>query len=149
MPHEVHKAVCYVVHNGHILVFTHLDVPLTVTGVQIPAGSIKDCESADQAAVRELFEETGRRGHVVRKVGVQHYDLRPMRDEVAVRHYFQMTLPHADVTERWAAGEPDPATGGSAVAWDCWWLPIEQAHVLVAGFGGLLGAMLEKIPLSE
>jgi len=149
MSREVHKAVCYVVHDEHILVFTHRDVPLTVTGVQVPAGTIEVGESAEQAAVRELFEETGRRGHVVRQVGVQRYDLRPMRDEVAVRHYFQMTLPDADVTERWPAGEPDPGAGGPAVAWDCWWLPLEQAHVLAAGFGGLLGAMLDEMSLGE
>ncbi|WP_418345820.1 NUDIX domain-containing protein [Rhodococcus pyridinivorans] len=144
MPREVHKAVCYVVHDDHMLVFTHRDVPLTVTGVQVPAGTIKLGESPEQAAVRELFEETGRRGHVVRPVGVQSYDLRPMRDEVAVRHYFQMAMPGADVTERWPAGESDSATGGPAVVWDCWWLPVAEAHVLAAGLGGLLGTMLEE-----
>ncbi|WP_016933121.1 NUDIX domain-containing protein [Rhodococcus sp. R1101] len=149
MPREVHKAVCYVVHDDHMLVFTHRDVPLTVTGVQVPAGTIKLGESPEQAAVRELFEETGRRGHVVRPVGLQRYDLRPVRDEVAVRHYFRMAMPGADVTERWSAGESDPATGGPVVVWDCWWLPIAEAHVLAAGLGGLLGTMLEEMSLCE
>ena len=149
MPREVHKVVCYVVHDEHILVFTHRDVPMTVTGVQVPAGTIEFGESPEQAAVRELFEETGRCGRVVRYVGVQRYDVRPMRDEVAVRHYFQMTLPDADVTERWPAGESDPSIGGSAVAWDCWWLPMAQAHVLAGGLGGLLGAMLDEMSLGE
>ncbi len=32
MPREDHKAVCCVVHDEHILVFTYRDVPMTVTG---------------------------------------------------------------------------------------------------------------------
>ncbi|WP_247826827.1 NUDIX domain-containing protein [Arthrobacter antioxidans] len=58
-PCEVQKAVCYVVHDGHLLVFTHDDTPITDTGVQGPAGSIKPGESPEQAAIRELLEETG------------------------------------------------------------------------------------------
>lgn len=82
-------------------------------------------------------------------MGVQRYDLRPMRDEGAVRHYFQIALAGAEVTERRPAGESDPVTGGLGLVWDCWCLPIAQAHVLVAGFGGLLGATLEEMSLGE
>ena len=85
MPREVAKVVCYVVHDNHLLVFTHDHEPMEVTGVQVPAGSIKPGESPEEAAVRELFEETGRPGQVIRRVGVREYDLRPGRDEIAVR----------------------------------------------------------------
>ena len=135
------KVACYVVHDDHLLVFTHDDVPMTVTGVQIPAGSIKSGESPEQAAIRELFEETGRRGQVVRSLGVQRYDLRPAREEIAIRHYFEMRLSSVDVAERWVAGEHEPSLGTEAAIWTCWWLPLTHAHVLAAGFGGLLGSM--------
>jgi 8-oxo-dGTP pyrophosphatase MutT (NUDIX family) len=62
MPREVEKVVCYVVHDNHLLVFTHDNQPMTVTGVQVPAGSIAPWESPVEAAIRELFEETGRHG---------------------------------------------------------------------------------------
>ncbi|WP_159618873.1 NUDIX domain-containing protein [Arthrobacter zhaoguopingii] len=136
------KVACYVVHDGHLLVFTHDELPMTVTGVQIPAGSIEPGESPEEAAVRELFEETGRHGQVVRGVGIQRYDLRPARDEVAVRHYFRMRMTAADVAERWTAGESDPSHGESGTSWTCWWIPLTDAHVLAAGFGALLGPML-------
>jgi 8-oxo-dGTP pyrophosphatase MutT (NUDIX family) len=145
MPQEIAKVACYVVHDDHLLVFTHDDLPMTVTGVQVPAGSIKPGESPAQAAIRELFEETGRWGQVVRSVGVQRYDLRPARDEVAIRHYFQMKLADADVTERWVAGEFDPSSGGEAVIWTCWWLPLADAHVLAAGFGGYLAQCFQRM----
>ncbi len=144
MSKEIAKVACYVVHDGHLLVFTHDEMPMAVTGVQIPAGSVQPGESLKDAAVREFFEETGRHGQVVRGVGSQRYDLRPVRDEVAVRHYFQMEMAAADVTERWAAGEPDPSLGGAGTSWTCWWIPLRDAHVLAAGFGALLGAMLAE-----
>ncbi len=104
MSQETAKVACYVVDEGHLLVFTHDGVPMTVTGVQIPAGSIEPGESSENAAVREIIEETGRHGQVVRGLGMQRYDVRPARDEMAVRHYFRMRFTAADVTERWAAG---------------------------------------------
>ena len=140
-PLEVQKAVCYVVHDGHLLVFTHDDVPITQTGVQVPAGSIRAGESPEDAAVRELFEETGRHGQLVRGIGTQRYDLQPARDEIAVRHYFHFSMDDADLTERWMAGEPDPSQGGESITWTCWWMPLGDAHVLAAGFGGMLGVM--------
>ncbi|GAV96787.1 NUDIX family protein [Corynebacterium glutamicum] len=55
----VSKAVGYVIQNEKLLVFTHDDVPITVTGVQVPAGTIEQTESPEDAVVREVFEETG------------------------------------------------------------------------------------------
>ncbi|WP_434992203.1 NUDIX hydrolase [Arthrobacter sp. Ld5] len=143
-PREVQKVVCYVVHDGHLLVFTHDDTPITRTGIQVPAGSIRAGESPEDAAIRELSEETGRHGQLVRGVGTQRYDLRPARDEVAVRHYFRFSMTNADLTERWTAGETDPSHGGGSITWTCWWIPLTDAHVLAAGFGGLLGVMLDE-----
>ncbi|WP_442864263.1 NUDIX domain-containing protein [Arthrobacter sp. ATA002] len=73
-------------------------------------------ESPEEAALRELLEETGRQGCLVRSVGIQRYDLRPARNEIAVRHYFQLSMPDADLTERWSAGEPDSSLGGETSA---------------------------------
>lgn len=90
MPTETEKVVCYVVRDGRLLVFTHDDLPLQVTGVQVPAGTVKPGEGLENAAVRELFEETGLRAHRIHYVGTHPYDLRPARNEIAVRHYFLM-----------------------------------------------------------
>ncbi|WP_144712696.1 NUDIX domain-containing protein [Curtobacterium pusillum] len=139
MPLEVDKVVCYVIHDGHILVFTHDTVALTRTGVRVPAGTIECGETPERAAERELFEETGRSGSVVRSLGTERYDVRPARDEIAVRHFFLMSLQQADVTERWRAGERSRADGGEEVSWTCWWMPLRDAHVLAAGLGARLG----------
>ncbi|MGY1550716.1 NUDIX domain-containing protein [Microbacterium sp. A588] len=139
MPREVEKVVCYVVQDDHLLVFTHDAVPMEVTGVQVPAGSIEEGETPEQAAIRELYEETGRLGEVVRKVGVERYDLRPARDEIAIRHFFLLRLPRTNVAERWSAQENAVPAGEESIPWTCWWLPLENAHVLSVGFGALIG----------
>jgi 8-oxo-dGTP pyrophosphatase MutT (NUDIX family) len=139
MPLEVDKVVCSVIHDGHLLVFTHDTIPLTRTGVQVPAGTIESSETPEHAAERELSEETGRAGRVVRSLGTERYDVRPSRDEIAVRHFFVMSLQHADLTERWRAGEQSRADGGEEVSWTCWWMPLRDAHVLAAGLGARLG----------
>jgi 8-oxo-dGTP pyrophosphatase MutT (NUDIX family) len=132
------KVVCYVVNGPRLLVFTHLDRPLTVAGVQVPAGTIESGESASEAAVRETFEETGMRVRVVRELGSSKYDMAPYRNEIARRTFFHLELDD-EAPERWIAGETDPATGGDAERWECWWLPIPEAHVLSAGLGALIG----------
>ncbi|MCP2635532.1 NUDIX domain-containing protein [Microbacterium sp. HD4P20] len=132
------KVVCYVVDRQRLLVFTHLDRPSTVTGVQVPAGTVKAGENAADAAVRETLEETGLRTRVVRELGSSEYDMAPYRDEIARRSFFQLELDE-EAPERWIAGERDPATGGGAERWECWWLALADAHVLSAGLGALLG----------
>ncbi|GAA1495944.1 NUDIX domain-containing protein [Paeniglutamicibacter kerguelensis] len=132
MPAAIDKAVCYVVQDGHLLVFTHLRHPMHVTGVQVPAGTIKAGESPSRAALRELHEETGLEGSVVRSLGTADY-------EITTRHFFELEVPSRDISLRWIAGEPEPAHGGAPETWECWWLPLEQAHVLAAGLGRLFG----------
>ncbi len=75
MKTHTQKVVCYVVHDDHLLVFTHDDVPLQLAGVQVPAGSIEPGEGPEHAAVREVFEETGLTASVVRCLGTASYDM--------------------------------------------------------------------------
>lgn len=136
---HVRKVVGYVVHHGRLLVFTHDDFPLEVTGIQVPAGSISEGEAPSEAAVREVLEETGLRARVVRALGVELYDVWPSKPEVHERQFFQLELLDDDVPERWRAGEGDPSDGGPDVRWTCWWTPLRDAHVLGVGFGARLG----------
>ncbi|WP_244907318.1 NUDIX hydrolase [Arthrobacter woluwensis] len=137
-PRVVRKAVAYVVHRERLLVFTHDDVSIEVTGVQVPAGTVEAGESPVEAAVREVLEETGLRTRIVQELGVEQYDVRPAKDEVHERHFFQLAPVEDSVSERWQAGEENPS-GGDPQRWTCWWTPLSQGHVLCAGFGALLG----------
>ena len=140
----VDKAVAYVVRAGHLLVFEHRDFPLTVTGVQVPAGTIQPGESPRSAALREAIEETGRDDlRVVRKLGVARYDVRPARDEVHRRHIFQLACGEpVDLDVRWESAEQHDGRQPPTL-FVCYWIPLGTAHVLAAGQGALVGRIIE------
>ncbi|MGO3758501.1 MAG: NUDIX hydrolase [Agrococcus casei] len=136
----ISKVVAYIVHDDHLLVFTHDHVPIEIAGVQVPAGTIEPGESPELAVVREVLEESGVHARIVRSLGVERYDVWPTKPEIHERHFFQLELldseiPGADVSKRWSAGEEFPSSGGPPKRWTCWWTPLARSHVLSAGFG--------------
>lgn len=142
------KVVCYLVHQEHLLVFTHDGHDLQQTGVQVPAGSVKAGESPAEAAVRELAEEAGLESEVREALGVETYDLFPVRDQLARRHFFWMQLPvghlPVDLDSSFSGQERD-AQDGIERSFTCFWIPLAQAHVLAAGFSSQLGALARKV----
>jgi len=133
------KVVCYIVREGRLLVFEHLDMPWQQTGLQVPAGSIRVGEAPEEAALREAAEETGLSSlRLVAKVGESMYDMAPHRSEVHHRHVFRLTVDGAP-PERWVSHETDPSDGSGPVRFQCYWIPLSQGHSLAAGQGALLG----------
>ncbi len=134
------KVIAYIVRDGRLAVFTHADDhdPVVESGLQVPAGTRHDHEDGAAAALREAFEETGLIGlRVVGFLGQADYDMRPYAAGVHRREFYQLAV-EGEVPETWrhverdgGAGEPRP--------FDCRWLPLEQAHVLAAGQGAMLG----------
>ncbi|MEU4922316.1 NUDIX domain-containing protein [Streptomyces parvus] len=134
------KALCYVVRGGMLLVHRHVDFPWEEVGVQVPAGSIRQGEAPEAAALREAREETGLQDFkIVRKLGVTTYDMGPYRAEIQERHVFHLEV--AEPTpERWPSqedhdGEQEPTR------LECFWIKLESAHVLQSGQGALLGLL--------
>ncbi|MET9956411.1 NUDIX domain-containing protein [Streptomyces sp. NPDC006339] len=134
------KALCYIVRDGKLLVHRHVDFSWEEVGVQVPAGSIRDGETPEAAALREAREETGLQNfEIVRKLGVTEYDMGPYRAEIQERHVFHLKLAEPS-PERWPSqedhdGEQEPTR------FECFWIPLETAHVLQSGQGSLLGRL--------
>lgn len=141
---RVEKVVCYVIRGDDLLVFTHDEVSMTVAGVQVPAGTIEAGETASDAAVRELAEESGLVARSAVHLGTRDYDMRPARQEIAVRHFFLLEVDEIPTAKRWRAAETDPTSGGEPIPWTCWWLSIHDAHVLAGGLGMMLGTAYER-----
>lgn len=144
MPEKVvkDKVLVYVVRDGRLLVFRHTDYSYEEVGVQVPAGSIRAGESPEDAALREASEETGlTQFKIVRKLGETEYDISPYRFEIQRRHVFQLEL-LGEAPERWASQE-DHDGHGQPTRFECFWIPLEAAHVLQSGQGALLGNLYE------
>lgn len=138
------KVVAYIVRDGRLLVFVHADDDrFDESGVQVPAGTVRDGEPPARAVLREAAEETGLVGlRIQRYLGAGEYDMRPHADAIHVRHYFHLALDGDEVPERWVAyergdGDQEP------IRFELYWIPLAQAHVLAAGQGALLGRLLD------
>ncbi|HEU4424576.1 MAG TPA: NUDIX domain-containing protein, partial [Pilimelia sp.] len=57
------KVVAYIVRDGRLLVFVHADDQhFDQSGLQVPAGTVRDGEPPKDAVLREAFEETSLAG---------------------------------------------------------------------------------------
>jgi 8-oxo-dGTP pyrophosphatase MutT (NUDIX family) len=136
------KVLCYVVRDEKLLVFRHTDYSYEEVGIQVPAGSIRTGEAPGAAALREAREETGLTEFtIVRKLGETEYDISPYRFEIQRRHVFHLELTEP-TPERWISqedhdGEQDPTR------FECFWIPLEAAHILQSGQGALLGRLCD------
>lgn len=142
MPEKVarDKVLVYVVRDGRLLVFRHTDHSYEEVGLQVPAGSIRPGETPEDAALREAREETGLNGFtIVRKLGETQYDISPYRWEVQHRHVFHLELA-GPAPERWSSQE-DHDGRQEPTRFECFWIPLEAAHVLQSGQGALLGRL--------
>ena len=134
------KVVVYVVQNEQLLVFRHVDFSYEEVGIQVPAGSIRAGESPREAALRELKEETGRDTYkIIASLGTCRYDMTPYRFQIQQRHFF-LVHPTKPLPARWMSEERHDELE-SPTRFECFWIPLKQAHILQSG----QGAMLYKI----
>ncbi|WP_429428921.1 NUDIX hydrolase [Nocardia sp. GAS34] len=134
------KVLVYVVRDGKLLVFRHTEYSWEEVGIQVPAGSIRPGETPENAALREAREETGLSEFtIVRKLGEAEYDISPYRFEIQHRHFFELELGQ-DAPDRWGSQE-DHDGHGEPTKFECFWIPLEAAHILQSGQGALLGRL--------
>ena len=110
------KVLVYVVRNGKLLVFRHTDFSWEQVGIQVPAGSIRDGETPEDAALREAREETGLSDFaIVRKLGEAQYDISPYRFEIQHRHLFSVGVAPGRAGPVAQPGRPRWGGGADAV----------------------------------
>lgn len=128
------RATAYVTDpHGRLLVFDHIDVP--ASGTQVPAGGIHDGETAEDAVLRELAEESGiESASIIRKLGETWYMAKlgnvPPGLEEQIQHAFHLCLEEPPADEVW---EWDETSGGDIVEhrFTFRWVSLEDAAGLL------------------
>ncbi len=131
------KVVVYVVREGRLLVFRHVDFSYEEVGIQVPAGTLREGEEPESGALRELQEETGYDCfRIVRFLGTATYNKLPYSAQLHERHYF-LAEPTAPLPERWHSQEDHDGLK-PPTHFECFWIPLERGHILESGMGQLL-----------
>ena len=90
---------------------------------QLPKGHIQEGESIENAAIREVHEETGINGRIVSKIGYSKYPLKIGEERVfKIVTYFLMT---------YASGQPTENDEVEKILW----LPYEEAYKIITNTG--------------
>ena len=112
-----------VIVSGGELLLAHWDEGGR-TGWTLPGGGLEDFETAEQAAVREIEEETGIQGRIVDGLGTIDYwfSVEGKRVHKHVHHYLLLATGGSLSTE----GDPDHE------AIDVAWVPLEELGELLA-----------------
>ena len=138
------KAHMYIVVGGHLLVIRHVGLSYERVGLQVPGGSVKPDESYEMAALREAQEETGRTDiKLLGSLGVVTYDNTPYLYQRQRRHVFYGTLT-TQPPQRWPSAESNDGVG-EPIPFECFWVPLADAHVLMAGQSLLVGRLTDEL----
>ena len=134
------RAYAYVTHEDRLLVFEHCDFP--DAGIQVPAGTVDEGESHDEAVLREVEEETGLSGfNGVELLGSCEHDMRKFGvDELQEAFFYHMVCP-GDPQDRWIHQE----TGGgktAPIAFEFYW--VQMPHK-IPQFAALEGRFLDDL----
>jgi 8-oxo-dGTP diphosphatase len=132
----VQKVVAFVVHNGCVAVLRQGDED---SGLQVPAGTLRNGEEPADGALREAIEETGLSGlRIVRLLGRYRWDISPVRAEIQDRFVFQVAVDDPP-PQRWVSYElHDGTRPPTALRFS--WLPLDDPELdtLVVGQGTFL-----------
>lgn len=133
------KVVAYVTRGDKLLVFSHPLFP--EAGIQVPAGTIREGEPPDDAALREAREETGLHELEIRSfLGVREHDLSPYGIPEVYRRYFFHLECCQDTPITWRHFENDPSDGSPApIELEFFWVRFpNEVPELSGGQGELL-----------
>ena len=131
----VRKALAYVTRGDELLVFLHRDFP--DAGIQVPSGTVEEGEITEQAALRELYEESGLdEVRIVRFLGRDnYYGMAAIRGEVWDRYAYHMELT-GDAPSKWLHFESHASGGHEPIAFCFFWMSLSDPGLRLSGGKG-------------
>lgn len=124
---QVDKVYAYITRADKLLVFKHVDFP--EAGIQIPGGSMEAWETPEMAVMREVEDETGLRGLVLKKyLGKDESRYSTVHPSESISHHFFHLLSPREAPDIWQHNEQHPSDGSPApILFEFYWLSLSQA----------------------
>ncbi|GCE29648.1 hypothetical protein KDA_51320 [Dictyobacter alpinus] len=139
------KAFAYITHQQKLLVFSHLKAP--EAGIQVPAGTIEEGETPEQAVLREAWEETGLTHLVLDAfLGEQERDMADFgREEIHYRYFYHLRY-QGRPQAVWQHAERFSSTSHDWPLFKFFWATLpDQVPILIADHGFLLPQLIERL----
>lgn len=141
MSHSPNKVFAYITHQDRLLVFSHPDFP--EAGIQVPAGTVEQGETLQEAVLREAYEETGLVGlRLIGYLGSCSYDMSAWGGHPSQqRHFFHLEL-DGEPPSLWqhyetSGGQRDP------ILFEFFWVELRNGvPPLIAGHDRMLAELL-------
>ncbi len=132
MRKQIKKVLAYVVRRKNfgleVLVFEHVHHP--EAGIQVPAGTVNEHESLENAVLRELQEEVGLASATIKAfLGEFQYD-REDRDEIHLRNVYQLDV-EEKLPDTWLH-KVKSHDEDNALEFKCYWVSIAVAKNILA-----------------
>lgn len=144
MPTLKNKVFAYITSGRRLCVFVHPDSP--EAGIQVPAGTVKDGETAEQAVMREAVEETGLSGlRLLGFLGQCNHDV-PARDEIHRRRFYHV-MHQGHPPARWKHFETDPGDGSAEpILFEFFWAELpDDVPELAPGHDRMLPKLVDRM----
>lgn len=128
----IRKVIAYITRLSNqrreLLVHIHKDYP--EAGVQVPAGTVEENETIEEALYREIKEESGLTEFISRSKLKEYVYYHDSKDEYHERHVFQLEIV-GEVRERWEhiVNSLDQDAG---LTFCYYWVPLEAMPKLAA-----------------
>jgi 8-oxo-dGTP pyrophosphatase MutT (NUDIX family) len=142
------KVAAYITRDDNLLVFTERN--FSEIGLQIPGGSVELGENLEEAALREVYEESGLKNLRVNKyLGSIDIDQRKYGHERIHRiHFFHLTYDE-NTPETWSHEEQDPSEitndTPERIIYDFQWVHLEALAGFADGFDTFLTEVTELV----
>lgn len=139
------KVLAYITHQQKLLVFSH---PYEQeAGIQVPAGTIEEGETPEQAVLREAFEETGLTDLVLDGfLGEQERDMVDFgREEIQHRYFYHLRY-QGQPQAVWQHAELFPSDSHEPHIFEFFWATLpDQVPALIADHDFLLPQLIERL----
>lgn len=135
---EKRKVLAYVTRGQKLLVFDQPQSP--AAGIQVPAGTMEDGETPEQAVLREAHEETGLTAlRLSTFLGELRRDMRDFgKDELHHRFYFHVICEES-TPETWEWLEPSPSERVKVFPFRFFWVDLpDGVPELIADHGAFI-----------